>query len=450
MTTVRELSALAKGPVLEAGQTGYAEEVAGFNAAVAHRPEVVVGARSSADVVEAVRFARARGWRVAVQSTGHGSHLPVAEGLLVTTGRLDEVRLDGAGRRLSAGAGVRWGSVVATAAPHGLAPIAGSSPGVGVVGFLLGGGIGPLARSHGFGSDYLESATLVTGTGEVVTATVEENSDVLWALRGGRPALGVVTEVRLRLVELPALYAGSLFFEEAHIETALRGWIDWTADAPAQVTTSVAIVRLPPAEAVPPPLRGRRLLTLRFAYPGDAAEGARLAAPLRKAAPVYLDLLGPLPIADVARIFNDPSGPVPAWASGGMLTRVDQDFASALLRHAGPGTNSPFLAAEVRHIGEATARDAVGGSAVGGRGALFTIGLIANDPALFSTSIPAAEARLVSDVAPWLSTEANGNFAAHPRVSREVTASVPAAIRAKISELQRRYDPDGLFRGTAP
>ena len=61
-------------------------------------------------------------------------------------------------------------------------------------------------------------ATVVTGTGEVVRASADENLDILWALRGGKPALGVVTEVRLRLVELPALYAGALFFEETHIE----------------------------------------------------------------------------------------------------------------------------------------------------------------------------------------------------------------------------------------
>ena len=445
-TVTSGFSALVDGPVLEAGQPGYGEEVAGFNAAVTHRPDVVVGARSTADVVAAVRFARARGWRVAVQSTGHGAHAPVEAGMLVATRRLDEVSIDVAGRRATAGAGVRWGTVVASGAPHGLAPIAGSSPTVGVVGFLLGGGIGPLARSHGFGSDYLEGATLVTGTGDVVAVSADQNPDMLWALRGGKPALGVLTEVRLRLVDLPALYAGSLFFDEAHIEVALRAWIAWTTAADARVTTSVAIVRFPPADGVPPPLRGRRLLTLRFAYPGDAAEGACLAAPLREAAPVYLDMLAAMPIADVARIFNDPPGPLPAWVSGGMLARVDQDFASALLRHVGGGTDGPFLAAEVRHIGEATARDVPGGSAVGGRGALFTLALIGTNPAQFATALPDAEARLVGDLAPWLSPERNENFAPNAHVRRALTSSVSDAVRAKLVDLRRRFDPDGLFR----
>ena len=196
---------------------------------------------------------------------------------------------------------------------------------------------------------------------------------------------------------------------------------------------------------IPPPLRGRRLLSLRFAHPGDATEGARLAAPLRALAPVYLDMLDAMPIADVAKIFNDPPGPVPSWASGGMLNNVDQDFASVLLRHVGAGTDGPFLAAEVRHVGEAAARDVPGGSAVGGRGALFTFALIGTNPAFFATTLPDAEARLVDDLGPWLSPEANGNFAAHPGVRRTVTAAAPAHVRNKLADLRRRHDPDRLF-----
>jgi FAD/FMN-containing dehydrogenase len=382
---------------------------------------------------------------VAVQSTGHGAHQAVEAGLLVTTRRIDRVEIDVGARGARAGAGARWGAVVASAAPHGLAPIAGSAPTVGVVGLLLGGGIGPLVRSHGFASDYLVGATLVTGTGDVVQAGADENPDILWALRGGKPGLGVVTEVRLQLVDLPALYAGALFFEEAHIEGALRAWIAWTAQAHPRVTTSVAIVHFPPLDALPPPLRGRRLLALRFAYPGDATEGARLAAPLRAIAPVYVDKLGALPIADVAHIFDDPPGPVPAWGSGGLLASVDQELASTLLRHVGAGTDNPFRAAELRHLGEAAARDASGGSAAGGRGARFTLMLLGANPADFATVLPDAEARLVGDLGRWLSPEINENYAPHPSARRAAGAAASPAVRAKLADLRRRYDPDGLF-----
>ena len=59
--------------------------------------------------------------------------------------------------------------------------------------------------------------------------------------------------------------------------------------------------------------------------------------------------------------------------------------------------------------------------------------------------LPDAEARLVGDLARWLSPEANGNFGPHPKVRRAVTGGVAPEVRAKLAELRRRYDPDGLF-----
>src|SRR5437868_10928843 len=99
-----ELAGPIAETVLEPGEPGYDEEIAGFNAAVVHRPAVVVGARVTDEVVRAVRFARARGLPVAVHSTGHGRQLPVPAGLLVTTRRIDHVRIDVAAREAAIGA----------------------------------------------------------------------------------------------------------------------------------------------------------------------------------------------------------------------------------------------------------------------------------------------------------------------------------------------------------
>jgi len=269
---------------------------------------------------------------VNVFAAGHGDAV-VESGVMVSTRRLDDVRIDPGARLATVGGGTQWRDVVAAAAEHGLAPITGASGVVGVVGFLLGGGVGPLARSHGFGSDHLLGATVVTGGGEIVDT--DDHPDLLWALRGGRAGLGVVTEARVGLVELSTLYAGALFFDTPHIEQAFRAYVDWTAGTDPRITTSAAIVRFPPFDMVPEPLRGRRLLSVRFAYPGPTAEGERLAAPLRAFAPVHLDGLGELPAAEIARIHNDPTEPAPAWVSGSMLAAVDQDFANALGRRRG-------------------------------------------------------------------------------------------------------------------
>jgi FAD/FMN-containing dehydrogenase len=435
-----------RGSVYGPEDAAYADEVVGFNTAVVHAPEVVIVAASATDITESVRFAREHGYHVSVQSTGHGARVPSTSELLISTRRLDHVGIDRETRTATVGAGARWQAVVAAAAAHGLAPVTGSSTSVGVVGYILGGGLGPLARSHGFSSDYLLSLSLVTGAGELVEASAAQNPDLFWGLRGGgRIGLGVVTELRLQLIELPRLYAGTLFFDEPRIEAALRAWVDWTASAHPLVTTSVAIIRFPQLDAVPAPFRGRRLLSLRFAYPGATEDGARLAHPLRSAAPVYQDTLTELPAADIARIHNDPTDPRPAWSTGVLLARVDQEFASALLAEFGAGTDPPFTATEIRHLGEATERDVAGGSSVSGRASRFTLSLIAGPhPELFETAVPAAAQRFLAGLRPWVSDEGNINFAA-PRSAESIATAWPDQVFAKLARLRQRHDPDGVL-----
>src|SRR4051794_6549613 len=201
------LAALVTGPVLTPHDEAFADEVAPHNRAVVNRPDVVVGATSTDDVVAVVRWAADQGVQVTVLATGHGAVTPVTSGVLLTTRRLGGVEVDPVGRVATIGAGALWTDVVPVADAHGLTPVAGSSIHVGVVGYLLDGGIGPFARSHGYSSDLLESLTVVTGTGEVVQASADEHPDLFWALRGGKVGLGVVTQVRLRLVAIPQLYA---------------------------------------------------------------------------------------------------------------------------------------------------------------------------------------------------------------------------------------------------
>lgn len=442
-TLADTLSAQVTGPVLVPGDDGYDDEVAAFNLATTLRPDVAVGATSTQDVVAAVRAARAHGVPLVVHATGHGAEHPVTSGLLVSTRRLDAVHVDPAARKATVGAGVRWAAVAAAAAEHGLAPVAGSSPTVGVVGYLLGGGVGPFARSHGYSSDRLLGATVVTGTGEVVEVSAAAHPDLLWALRGGKHGLGVVTQVTVGLVAMPELYAGSWTFAAEHVEAVVRGWLAWTATADPDTTTSLAVARFPDLPVVPEPLRGRTVLHLRFARPGDAATGEAVAAPLRALAPVVADEVGVLPVSETARIFADPTEPAASWVGGALLTHAEDDLASAWLAALGPDADHPFLAVELRHLAGATSLDVDGGSAVSGRSAAFSLGVLAVDPRAFAAA-PDATARALDALRPWLADESNPNLCGalpprwHPWTQQ------------RLDDVRHRYDPDGVLRSTGP
>ena len=67
------LRAAIAGQVSVPGQAGYDQARQAWNLAVDERPDLVVVAESASDVVEAVRYARAHGMRIAPQGTGHGA-----------------------------------------------------------------------------------------------------------------------------------------------------------------------------------------------------------------------------------------------------------------------------------------------------------------------------------------------------------------------------------------
>jgi FAD/FMN-containing dehydrogenase len=446
MSDVTPLRSRVSGPVLIPGDDGYAEECSAWIQNFVHTPDVVVGVTSTSDVVEAVKFAAAKGLAVRVQGSGHGSSAAITDGVLISTKRLTDVAVDPESRIATLGGGVLAGAAIAAAAGHGLAPITGSSDTVGLAGLLLGGGLGPLARSYGFGSDWVREFEVVTANGELVRASAEEHPDLFWALRGGKGGLGIVTRLKVELVELPTLYGGSLTFDADNIEDALRAWVTYTVTADPSVTTSAALMRFPDLPFIPDPVRGRTLLAIRFAYTGDAATGEKLAAPLRAAAPVYLDELGEMPAADVARIHNDPPNPTVGWVSGKLLTGFDQDFVTTMLEFAGAGKQFPFVAAEVRHLGSATTTDIPGGCAVGGRSAAGTLTLVGvPNPELFEAVIPTASAAYFGALAPWISAENNVNFASAFTSREEYETAWPAATFARLAEVRKKYDPNGLF-----
>lgn len=443
---VETLRQTIEGVVLTPESSGFDEEVAGFNLANRHSPELAVKVASESDVVAAVRFAHQHGLAIRILATGHGPIDPVTDGMLIVTKCLNSVSIDTQTNIATVGAGVKWEMVQTAAAPFGLTAITGSSPDVGAIGLTLGGGIGPLVRSHGFTSDYVKSFRLVSGTGEVITASGDENTELFWALRGGKGGLGVVTEMQIALVALPTIFAGAIIFDEQHIETVLRGWAEWTASAPEDVTTSAAIIHFPPFDDVPEPIRGHFGIAIRFAYPGSPEEGEQLVEPLRVLAPALMDYVGELPTSRIGLVHNDPVEPLPAWDRGMLLNSIDQSFVTAALAEFGPGAESPFMISEIRHLGGAAVQDVPEGSAARGRKAGFTFYTVAI-PSETATEgvLEAAAAKLINSLGPWISPETHPNFSS-PTVNWEQFASGwPPDVFERLAAVKKQYDPKALF-----
>lgn len=426
------------------GEPGY-ERCTPWNVAVPVQPAAVVFATSPHHVAETVRFAAAHGLRVTVQATGHGA-IPVgADAILVQTAAMTDCVVDIQNRTARVGAGARWQHVLDLAAPHGLAPLCGSSPNVGVVGFLTGAGVGPLVRSVGVSSDYVRSFDLVTGAGEFLRVTPEEHAELFWGLRGGKATLGIVTGVEIDLLPIAEFYGGALYFDGVDAAAVLRGWQQWSAALPENINTSIAFQQLPPLPGVPEPLAGRLTVAVRYTALDDFAEAAALLGPMRETAAPILDTVGVLPYAAIGAVHADPVDPMPVYEDQVLLREFGTDAVDILLAAAGPGSASVQTIVEVRLLGGAMARQAPHRSAFCHRQTAYAVTVIGVPMGPAAALVPAQAGALVRALQPWSTGGLLPNFAPAADAARMARA-YDEDTRHWLAALADRYDPAGVLK----
>jgi FAD/FMN-containing dehydrogenase len=434
------------GPVFRPGDDGYDIERAGFNLTVDHRPELIVGATGAEDVVAAVKYASARGLAVAVLTTGHGPAVSGDGQVLVNTRRMSQVLVDPSARTARVGGGVRWHQVLPQTVPHGLAPLNGSSPNVGVVGYTLGGGVGPLGRSYGFAADRVRRVDIVTADGQLRQVTADSEPELFWAVRGGKGNFGVVVGLEFELVPVSRLYGGGLFFPAEAAAEVLHAYSRWVPMVPEEMSSSVLLVEFPPVPEIPEPLRGKYITNVRLAYTGSAEDGERLVQPLRGIGSAILDTLGELPYTEVGGIYNDPTDPAPAYDSSVALHTLDAGAVDTILSLAGPGAGSALIL-ELRQLGGAYARPSAVPSAVGGRDAehvLFAAAIL--QPGQEDATRRAHE-ELHERMRPWATGGTIYNFAGVGDADPErVKLAFTPADYARLAKAKAVYDPANMFR----
>ncbi|MEV0962771.1 FAD-binding oxidoreductase [Streptomyces sp. NPDC049910] len=447
---VEQLVAGVRGPVLLPGSAEYERERAGFQTGFRHRPAVAVGATRAGDVRAAVRFAAERGLPVAVQSTGHGIVTAQdGEGVLITTRRMKAVTVDAGARTVRAEAGVQWGEVIERTAPHGLAPVSGSAPHIGVVGYLLGGGIGLLGRQTGYASDHVHAFDIVTADGALRRVTAGSDPDLFWALRGGGGNFGAVTAVETALVPVARLYGGGLRFAADSPADVLRAYRDWTLTLPEELTSSIGLMTCPRSPAFPEPLRGRYAAHVRIAFTGPADEGERLVAPLRALGPRVTDTVREMPYAEAGTIYQDPHVPHAYFGGNVLLRELDPDVLRTVADLAGPGAAVP-CALDVRHLGGAFARRPPEPGAVGGRDAAYMLRVMTGGTAAPSTAARPVHQRVYDALKQW-TVGRSPNSVYHdgaPVLPEQVRELFAAEDFERLRRVKTRHDPHNLFRFT--
>ncbi|ALG08651.1 FAD-binding oxidoreductase [Kibdelosporangium phytohabitans] len=386
------------------GDEAYDRLRASLNPAFDANPLVVAEATCAADVRTAVLWARDHGLPFAVQSTGHGTYVPSDGGLLVRTTPMAGVLIDPERRIARVGAGAVWGDVIAAAAPFGLAPVSGSSPTVGVAGFTMGGGLGPLSRKYGLGADNLLRVDLVTADGELVTATADRNADLFWAVRGGGGNFGVATSMEIRLHPVDEVYAGHALFPIDRAAELLARFGEYAPVMPEELTCTIA-------------LAGEHV-SIRATYAGDAVAARKALRPLWRIAGT--------PVQSTFAEVSVPQASVPGTAPRNfdLFTSLSDDVVRTVVDTA-DDTN----AIEVRYWGGAIAE---GATPAGHRHVPFSIAV--DGP---------------QDVAERLWPYASGgtflNFLHDPAAAE---TAFTAADYQRLREVKAVHDPSNVFSRT--
>jgi hypothetical protein len=447
---VEALSASVRGPVLVPGDEGYDEERAGFQAGFRHRPAVIVGAVDAEDVRAAVRFAAEGELPVAVQSTGHGIVTALdGEGVLISTRRMKGLTLDAEAGTVRVEAGVIWEQVIEEGARHGLAPLSGSAPHVGVVGYVLGGGTGLLGRQFGYASDHVRAIDVVTADGERRHVTAACDPDLFWALRGAGANFGVVTAVETALLPVATVYGGGLYFEADSPVDLLRAYREWSLTVPEELTSSIGLMKYPPLPVFPEPLRGRYVAHVRIAFNGGAEEGDRLVAPLRALGPRLIDTLGEMPYEEVGSIYHDPTFSHAYFGGNVLLRELDPTALQTVIDLAGPDSSVPCII-DIRHLGGALSRPPAEPGAVGGRDAEYVLRVMTGGAAAPSTTARPVHQRLYDALKQW-TIGRSLNFVYNdgaPVPEDQVRDLYDADSYERLRRVKALHDPGNLFRAT--
>jgi FAD/FMN-containing dehydrogenase len=412
---------------------------------VDRRPLAIVRAANAQDVAETVRFARERGLPLAVRSGGHSlAQLSVIDdAVVVDLSAMKRVSIDPDTRMARVQPGATSGDLAGPANAHGLALTTGDTHSVGMGGLTTGGGIGFMVRKYGLAIDNLLAAQVVTAAGEIVTASASENSDLFWAIRGGGGNFGIVTEFTYQLAPVGQILGGELMLPASR--EVIRGYLDYVASAPDDLTTIANLWHAPPAPYVPQERVGELVLSILVCWTGSIAEGERALAPLRALATPVADAVGPIQYPDIYRFTAFAAEPHAASIRSMFADELSDaalDAALDAMNHA----SSPFSLIQFRGLGGALARVGNDATAFAHRDKRYFVAIIG----IWLDAAEDAATHSAWTESLWRTYRPEGsgvyvNFLENEGAAR-VRDAYPPATFARLVEIKRRYDPQNIFR----
>ena len=408
-----------------------------WNASVQKHPGLIVRCAGTADVVQAVRFARANNVLVAVRGGGHNvaGRALCDDGIVIDLSDMKAVFVDPVTRTVRVQGGATLGDVDRETHAFGLAVPAGVVSRTGIGGLALGGGVGWLVRKYGLTCDNVLSFEVVTADGKVVTASAEENADLFWALRGGGGNFGVVTSFLFQARPVSTVLGGLIVHARERARDVIRHYRDFMATAPEELTAYTAMVTTPD---------GQPAVAVISCWCGDPREGERVLKPLREFGPPLMDAVQTMPFPAMQRILDDgfPDGAYNYWKST-FIRQLSDEAIDLLVEHANR-MRSPLSALVIEYYAGAAGRVGTSQTAFAQRQAEYDIGFMAQWTDAAEKDVHTAWARDVSDA---MKPHSSGGYLLN-FLSDEDPDTIRGAFGAnypRLAEVKKKFDPTNFF-----
>lgn len=410
------------------------------NGLIDKRPAAIARCLNTADVVDAVNTARDTGAELSVRGGGHNvAGKAVTEGgLMIDLSLMRGIHVDPVRQTVRAHGGVRIRELDRATGLFGLAVPSGVVSSTGIAGLTLGGGLGWLMGRFGMAVDNLLSAEVVLASGEVVTASEREDSDLFWAIRGGGGNFGVVTSFELQGHPVPSVLSGPVLHGLDAAPALLSFYRDFSAELPDELGTQAAFIHAPDGS-------GAKLCAVAICHCGADVEQAETdIGPLRAFGSPAADMVQrvPYPVANTGVDWLFPPGTLNYWKSA-FFTELT-DAAIAVLIDAFDRAPTELCALVIEDFHGAVTRIAPTATAYPHRQPGHNLLLISQWTDHADTDACIAWARTTFEtLAPHMADRAYTNYLPaddHGRVQQAFGVNY-----RRLAELKRRYDPDNLF-----
>ena len=448
-STVDGLRTRLRGIVSTPGDGAYDESRTVWNAMIDRKPALVARCVGVADVIACLRFAREHDMLLCIKGGGHNiAGLATADGaLMLDMSLMRGVWVDRERKIARAQAGCLLGDVDRETQVHGLAAVLGFVSNTGIAGLTLGGGFGYLTRRWGWTADNVVGMDVVTGDARLVCASLEENEDLFWGLRGGGGNFGVVTGIDYMLYPVgPEVVGGVVAWPADQAPRVLELYRTLAAQAPPELTLVALIRPAPPSPWLPKEWHGKPIVALLACHSGKPEEGEKAVAPIKSFGKPIGDVLVRRPYLQLQSMLDatQPKGRRYYWKSE-YLSRIEPDLCDKMIKHAA-GFTSPHSALILFQLDGALNRLPEDYSPAGNRDARYVLNVAAAWERPHDDEVNIQWARGAWNDMKSFSTGGNYvNFLTEDESPERVQASLGKGLE-RLTVVKSKWDPENIFR----